>query len=210
VEDDPTLSSISSLVLATTLAVVTLNELIGPILTKLSIGWAGESGKDRPRVIDFIHEENIVMNFDVKTKEDGIKRLVNLLIRSNHLALDEAELTRKTLEREADTSTCVGNGLALPHVMSDKVQNLVGVMAINRKGLPFDTPDGKPVHCIVLLVTPPSKRDRYLEVLAAIARAITGHRNIRDQLYSAKTSAHVYELLHAEDAEDFNYFRDES
>ena len=43
--------------------------------------------------------------------------------------------------------------------------------------------------------------------MAAFARAIGHTRNIQQQLYHADSSAHAYELLHAdEESEDFNYF----
>ncbi len=83
---------------------------------------------------------------------------------------------------------------------------MVGVMAISGAGLPFETPDGMPVHCIVLLATPVSERDRHLEVLAALMRAIGADPSIQWQLFGARSPAHAYELLHAEEAEDFNYF----
>ena len=59
----------------------------------------------------------------------------------------------------------------------------------------------------VLLVTPTSERDRHLEVLSALARAIGSDRTIQQQLYHAFTPAHAYELLHAdEESEEFNYY----
>jgi hypothetical protein len=75
-------------------------------------------------------------------------------------------------------------------------------------GLPGTTPDGVPVHCMVLLATPPAERERHLEVLAALARAVGSDRNIQSQLFSAHSPAHAYEILHAEESEDFNYFLD--
>ena len=79
-------------------------------------------------------------------------------------------------------------------------------MGLSADGLPFDTPDGEPVHCIVLLATPVKARDHHLEVLAALATAVSSHPNLQRRLYDAKSPAHAYGILHAEDAEDFNYF----
>jgi mannitol/fructose-specific phosphotransferase system IIA component (Ntr-type) len=63
---------------------------------------------------------------------------------------------------------------------------------------------------MVLLATPEAEYDRYLEVLAALARAIGHDRLVRDQLYSTESAAHAYELLHVdEESEDFNYFLEE-
>jgi len=83
---------------------------------------------------------------------------------------------------------------------------MAGVMAISREGLPFETPDGIPVHCMVLLVTADDERQRHLEVLAMLARSAGRDSAFRDQLFNARSPAHVAELLHGEDSEDFNYY----
>ena len=74
------------------------------------------------------------------------------------------------------------------------------------------TPDGQPVHCMVLILTPQSMPERHLEVLSALSRAIGSDWSIRQQLYHCTTPAHAYELLHVDDgSEDFNEFlEDES
>ena len=108
-------------------------------------------------------------------------------------------------------STCIGDGLAIPHGILEEGDDIIGAMAISAEGLSFDTPDGRPIHCMVLLATPPSKRDHHLEVLAALARAIGSDRHIQKQFYSAHSPAHVCEILHAEEeSEDFNYFLDDN
>ena len=83
---------------------------------------------------------------------------------------------------------------------------MVGVMGLNRDGLAFDTPDGRKVHCIVLLATPANERDRHLQVLATLARTLGMDPVMQAQLFNAKSPAHAYEMLHDEEAEDFNYF----
>ena len=55
-----------------------------------------------------------------------------------------------------------------------------------------------------------TERKRHLEVLAAFARAITRDVNLREQLYHARSAAHAYDVLHAEEAEDINYFIDDA
>jgi mannitol/fructose-specific phosphotransferase system IIA component (Ntr-type) len=83
---------------------------------------------------------------------------------------------------------------------------MVGVMALSREGLDFDTPDERPIHCMVLLGTSPDERDRHLQVLAALARTIGIDAAFQDQLFNAKSAAHACEILHGEESEDFNYF----
>jgi hypothetical protein len=60
---------------------------------------------------------------------------------------------------------------------------------------------------MVVLATPPGQRDRHLQVLAALAKAIGSDRNRQRMLFGVDTPAHAYELLHAdEEAEEFNWF----
>ena len=83
---------------------------------------------------------------------------------------------------------------------------MVGVMALSADGLDFATPDGDPVHCMVLLATSPEERDRHLQVLAALARTIGIDPAFQEQLFNATSAAHAWEILHGDDSEDFNYF----
>jgi mannitol/fructose-specific phosphotransferase system IIA component (Ntr-type) len=206
VAEDPRFASISDLFLAVGLASVTVNEIIGPVLTRAALAGAGEAGKDRPRLIDFIQEENIVTDLKATSKEDAIEQLTDLLIQSHELKVDREQLLQSVLKREEKASAAVGNGLAIPRGILKDGERMVGVVGLSPDGIPCETPDGEMVRCMVLLATPARERDRYLEVLAALARSIGSDPNVRRQLYNARSAAHAYELLHAGEAEGFNYF----
>jgi len=199
-------SELVSVFVAVVLTVVTANELVGPILTRFALERAGEAGKDRMRLIDFIHEENIVTDLEAESKEQAIERLVDLLIKSHHLEnVDSEGLLASVLEREK-VSTCLGGGLAVPHGILTDAKTMLGVMGLSREGLDFETPDGRPVHCMVLLATPENERDRHLQVLATLAGTIGLDASFQEGLFDAKSPAHAYEILHDEKAESFNYF----
>ena len=206
IRQDPALVPIRDLLLAIGITVLALNEVIGPLITRAALVRSGDYQKDHPRLIDFIHEENIVIDFEAHTKESAIEQLVDLLIKTNNLEIDRDALVKSVLDHESEMPTFIGGGLAVPHGLLEQGEELKGVMAISRKGLKLDTPDGNPLHCMVLVATPESLRDRYLEVFAALARTIVFARSIQVQLFNATSAAHAYELLHAEEAENFNYF----
>ena len=209
IRENPAFDSISDLVLTVGLTSVTINEIIGPVLTRYSLQKSGDAGMHRPRLIDFLHEENIVTDFEAADMEEAVRGLVDTLAATHHVKLDKEALVEGALLRHAETSTCLGEGLAIPHVVVESGDRIMGAMGISSDGLRLPTPDGHPVHCMVLLVTPGTQRGRHLEVLAALAKAIAGRGNIRRQLYHADTPAHAYQLLHAEEALDFNYFLDD-
>jgi Kef-type K+ transport system membrane component KefB/mannitol/fructose-specific phosphotransferase system IIA component (Ntr-type) len=211
IQEDPRFSDAAGLFAAVVLTVVTVNEIVGPVLTRIALTRAGEVGRDRLRLIDFLQEEQILTDFQAPTKEVAIRRLVDLLIRTHSLrGVDRDELLASVLDREAQGSTCLGGGLAVPHGILPEGEPMVGVMALSQAGMGFETPDGRPVHCMVLLGTASNERDRHLQVLAALARTVGTDRAFQDQLFDSQSAAHAYELMHGEESEDFNYFMEEA
>ena len=211
IQEDVRFDAFADLFAAVVLSVVTVNEIVGPVMVRAALTRAGEVGKDRLRLIDFLQEEHIVTDFVAPTKERAISQLVDLLLRSHSMrGVDRETLLASVIEREAQGSTCLGGGLAVPHGILPEGEAMVGVMALSERGLAFDTPDERPVHCIVLLATVPGERDRHLQVLAALARTIGTDRAFQDQLFQSESPAHAYELLHGEESEDFNYFMEDA
>jgi PTS system fructose-specific IIC component len=210
IQEDARFADSADLFAAVVLTVVAINEIVGPILTRMALTRAGEIGRDRLRLIDFIQEEHIVTDFTAPTKEIAIARLVDMLLRTHSLhEVDRESLLSTVIQREEQGSTCLGGGLAVPHGILPEGEAMVGVMALSRDGLGFQTPDGRPVHCMVLLGTAPEERERHLHVLAALARTVGSDRAFQDQLFESKSPAHAYELLHGEESEDFNYFMED-
>ena len=121
-------------------------------------------------------------------------------------AIPQDEFVEKVFEREQVATTCLSEGLMVPHAILDEGQEITGILGISSKGLNLGAPDGHPIHAVLLLATPETDRKRHLEVLAAFARAITKDVNLREQLYHARSAAHAYDVLHADEAEDINYF----
>lgn len=206
---DPQLQAVRDLFVAVALGSVLCNEVIGPITTRFALFRSGEAGLDRARLIDFLHEENIVTNLEAATMEEAIETLTDVLVQTAPVPIDRDRFLASALEREREVSTCVGSGLAIPHGLLEGGEEIVGVMGISQAGMSLDAPDGRPVHCVILLATPDAARDRHLEVLAAFARAIGRDAIVRQQLYHARSPAHAWHLLHADDAADFNAFLDE-
>jgi PTS system fructose-specific IIC component len=207
VTEDDTFADMRDFFLAVTLTVVLLNEIVGPIMTRFAMVRSGDYRKDRARLIDFLHEENIVTDLTGTSKEEAYERMIDVLLKTNQLKITREEFSAGVFEREDHASTCLGHGLAIPHARLDSGGEIVGAMGISREGIDMDTPDGVPIHCIVMLATPTGARDRHLEVLSALALAIGSDHTIQQQLYHSTSPAHAYEVLHAEDqSEDFNYF----
>jgi PTS system fructose-specific IIC component len=210
VAEDSAFDSISEVFLAVVLATVLLNETVGPILTRLGLKHSGDFGRDRARVLDFLSEHNITTELRGPDKEAAIRQLVALAVQSHALPVDEETILQSVLDAEALSSSCVGEGLALPHARIPGGEEVVGAMGINPNGLNLDTPDHRPVHCMVLILTPDSMPERHLEVLQALASSIGRDPAIQQQLYHIDSPAHADELIHLDQQfEDWNYYLDD-
>jgi PTS system fructose-specific IIC component len=196
--------------LAVVLAVVLCNEIVGPILARGALVRSGDFERDRARVLDFLHEEHIRCHLRADSIEDAIEQLVDALVSSYSLPLERDAMLAHALERERESSSCLGAGLALPHLRVDTGSAIVGVMGIFPEGVPADTPDGQPLHGIVLFLTPTGEHDHHLAVLQAFARVVGRDETVRNLLYKARSPAHAHEVLHLHERSSwFNQYLDE-
>lgn len=207
VQSDPRLQDVAEIVTTVGLAALAINQLLGPSGARFALNRAGEAGKDLPRLLDFLDEQHISVNVSGNTKEEIIRSLASQLYKTKSKpAIAQEQFIQKVFEREELATTCLSEGLMIPHAVLEEGQEITGMLGISSKGLDLGAPDGRPVHAVLLLATPQADRRRHLEILAAFATAITRDMNLREQLYHARSAAHAYEVLHAEETEDINYF----
>ena len=192
------------------LSALAINQLLGPSATRFALIKSGEDHKDRPRLLDFLQEHRISVGLIGSDKESTIRQLANQLYSTNMMEIGQEEFVQRVMRRDTDQTTCLGKGLMIPHAILKDGQELKGVLGISSEGLDFDTPDGRRVHAVLLLATPEVERIRHLQVLAAFATAITKDQNIAEQLYHAHSPAHAYDVLHADEQADLNYFLEDA
>lgn len=210
VQSDSGFQAVEGIVTTVGLAALAINQLLGPSATRMALKRAGEDHKDRPRLLDFLDEHRIVTGLKGDDPRKIVNQLTEQLFATSKIKPSKEDFVQMVMERDETLTTCVGEGLMIPHVILEEGQDIQGVLGISSEGLPFPTPDGRPVHAVLLLATPASDRSRHLEVLSAFATAITRDVNMREQLYHARSPAHAYDIIHADDAEDINYFLEDA
>lgn len=211
VQENARFSDVADIVTTVGLAALAINQLVGPSGARFALGQAGETGKGHPRLLDFLDEHHISVNLIGDTKEDVIRSLAAQLYWTKVTpSIPQEEFVERVLQREKAATTCLSEGLMVPHAILDEGEAITGMLGISSQGLDLGAPDGHPIHAVLLLATPETDRVRHLEVLAAFARTITHDVNLREQLYHARSAAHAYDVIHAEEAEDINYFIEEA
>ena len=191
VQGDPKFESIQETVTVVGLAALAINQLLGPSATRYSLTQVGEDHKDRPQLLDFLQEYRIKTDLTGSNKQEVVRNLTSLLYSTSDVRIPQDEFIERVLKRDSDETTCLGQGLMIPHAILNEGDEIKGVLGISSRGLDLGAPDGKLVHAVLLLATPETDRHRHLQVLAAFATAITRDVNFSEQLYHARSPAHA-------------------
>ena len=105
------------------------------------------------KITEFLVPKGIKVGLASTEKEDTLKELVDLLGSVKEIG-DKKNIIRALLDRENLGSTGIGQGIAIPHGKTDRVDELVAVLGISHKGVNFEALDGEPVYIFFLLVAP--------------------------------------------------------
>jgi mannitol/fructose-specific phosphotransferase system IIA component (Ntr-type) len=104
-------------------------------------------------------------------KEEAIKSMLDHLLENGALNRNRhAEAFEKLIRRERVGTTALGRGCALPHCKMEGLDRPVSLLARFPSGVDFDSPDGYPVRCVFLLMSPSDRPGDHLRVLGAMAR----------------------------------------
>ena len=104
------------------------------------------------------------------TREELFRAMVQRLVDTG--AIPEANLdsiVQSILKREALASTGIGQGLAIPNVRMASIPNIMGVLALLREPIEFDSIDGLPVDVVGLILNSPEQIAKRLRVVGNLA-----------------------------------------
>ena len=128
---------------------------------------------DRQLIEKYLPQECIVMNLKGNTKTEIFEELVDVLAVKTTAIIDKKQCLEALMEREHLFSTCMQDGLAMPHAKTDGVKNLVAAVGIHREGYKFDAMDGKPVRIFILCLCPQESAGPYIKFIAAVTKTLT-------------------------------------
>lgn len=118
---------------------------------------------------DFISEKNIVIGLHASSKEDAINKLAQIM-EKNKIVKNANKFSRDVLDRESQTTTGIGNNIAIPHGKSSTVNFTSLIFAKTIEPLEWNSLDGSKVSIIFLMAA--SEKDtgkEHLKTLATIA-----------------------------------------
>lgn len=149
------------------------------------------------KITEFLDVKGIHLDLRASEKQDILKELVDVLAEVKDIG-DKKLILKALLERESLGSTGIGQGIAIPHGKTDKVKELISVLAISKQGVNFEALDGEPVYIFFLLVAPKDAAGPHLKALAQISRMLRD-TYFCDLLRRCDSAEQVYELIRKEE-----------
>ena len=144
---------------------------------------------------DNLKKNNIIIRKNPITRWALIEEMVDLALKNKEIPQDDIETIKKSLiEREKSMSTGIGNGVAMPHCTSSRINDLVLIMTTTDKGIDFDSIDNQPVRLVILLIFPKSKFSQHIKTLANIAKMMNDG-DLREKLLEQKTPESIMKVL---------------
>jgi fructose-specific phosphotransferase system IIA component len=137
--------------------------------------------------------ERIRVPLEADDKNGVITQLIDVLDQTGGLR-DRDIALEAVLKREAERTTGIGYGLAIPHGKSDGCSKLVIAAGKPAKPVDFQSLDGRPVTFVVLLVSPPDQTGPHIQALAKISR-LMNIEEFRSAIDKATTAQQLYNAI---------------
>ncbi len=151
-------------------------------------------------IAEMIDKRLIDFGFQAETKDDVLKGLGKMMYDAGKV--NDLKLYIDGLyEREAEFSTGVGNGVAIPHCKSDCVREAAFTLVKLKNSVEWETLDGRPVDYVIMLAAPNTSDNVHLKMLSKLAANLMDD-DFRETLKSATTIKEIEDLFTSKKEEE--------
>ncbi len=144
---------------------------------------------------DWLDRSGIVYRSSADSKRQALS--VAAEAAAKLLKMKASDILDALMEREAQGSTGVGRGFAVPHARLRGLDRMRAVVVRLEKPVAFDAVDDQPVDILFVLFAPEEARTEHLRALARVSRLLR-QGDIREHIRQARTPDALYAILSRE------------
>lgn len=142
---------------------------------------------------DLLVKDVMIMDLQATTKQAAIEEMVDKMYAGGRIT-DREMYKQGILDREAQTSTGLGDGIAMPHAKNKAVKEATVLFAKSSNGVDYESLDGQPTYLFFMIAAPEGANDTHLQALAALSRLLVNPDFVA-QLKKADSPEEVQELF---------------
>ncbi len=121
------------------------------------------------KIQDLLNKKVMLLDLQATTKEAAIDEMINSLV-DNGVVTDFDVFKAGIMAREAQTSTGLGDGIAMPHSKNVAVKEATVLFAKSNKGVDYESLDGQPTDLFFMIAAPEGANDTHLAALAELSK----------------------------------------
>ena len=121
------------------------------------------------KIQDLLNKKVMLLYLQATTKEAVIDEMINSLV-DNGVVTDFDVFKAGIMAREAQTSTGLGDGIAMPHSKNAAVKEATVLFAKSNKGVDYESLDGQPTDLFFMIAAPEGANDTHLAALAELSK----------------------------------------
>lgn len=137
------------------------------------------------KIQDLLKKEVMIMDLKATSKEAAIDEMITKLVDTG-VVTNFAIFKDGIMKREAQTSTGLGDGIAMPHSKNAAVKEATVLFAKSASGVDYEALDGQPTDLFFMITAPDGANDTHLAALAELSKYLL-KEGFADQLRQAKT-----------------------
>lgn len=151
------------------------------------------------KIQDVLNKNVMLFDLQATDKEGVINEMVQSLV-DNGVVTDFDTFKAGIMNREAQTSTGLGDGIAMPHSKNEAVKEATVLFAKSNKGVDYASLDGQPTDLFFMIAAPEGANDTHLAALAELSKYLM-KPGFADKLRQASTPGQVIAAFDAEEQE---------
>ena len=151
------------------------------------------------KIQDVLNKNVMLFDLQATDKEGVINEMVQSLV-DNGVVTDFKTFKTGIMNREAQTSTGLGEGIAMPHSKNEAVKEATVLFAKSNKGVDYASLDGQPTDLFFMIAAPEGANDTHLAALAELSKYLM-KPGFADKLRQASTPDQVIAAFDAEEQE---------
>lgn len=151
------------------------------------------------RITDLLDARSISLDGVPKSKSEALDQVVALMAKSGKIN-DEEAYRRQVYEREEESTTGIGEGIAIPHGKCDAVDKPGLAAMVVKNGVDFEALDGEPVTLIFLIAAPNTEDNVHLDVLSKLS-VLMMDEEFSNSLRNAKSVEEFLQIIDQADEE---------
>jgi len=154
------------------------------------------------KISDLLIKDRI--NLDVQsTDKTGIIRELAKLHEKTGVLNDYEGYVKALMAREEQSSTGIGEGIAIPHAKTEFVKEPALAMGRKKEGIEYDSLDGEPATLFFMIAAPDGANNTHIETLARLSQLLLDD-DFKAALENAATADEVLDIINKTEAEKFS------